>query len=97
MTTQNETNNDDFLGLDNDDCLKISQLIRSGALQQLESLRLSINQISDAGVEHIASALTASPLPNLKRLWLSNNLIGCDGMACLLNTLVVINNLPNQQ
>lgn len=79
--------------LDNDDCLKISQLIRSGALEQLESLRLSINQISDAGVEHIASALTASPLPNLKRLWLSNNLIGCDGMACLVRACAALPNL----
>ena len=69
--------------LDDADCHQVAQLIRSGALSQLETLRLSINQISDGGVQEIASALSSRQLPNLSRLWLSNNQIGDAGMASL--------------
>ena len=69
--------------LDDADCHQVAQLIRSGALSQLETLRLSINQISDKGVQEIASALSSRQLPKLSRLWLSNNKIGDAGMASL--------------
>ena len=65
--------------IDDADCRQIACLIRSGALAQVESLRLSINQISDQDVEEIASALRSRPLPNLLRLWLSNNKVRSRG------------------
>ena len=66
--------------IDDADCRQIANLIRSGALTQLESLRLSLNQISDEGTEELASAFGSRLLPNLSRLWLSNNKArSCEG------------------
>ena len=73
--------------IDDADCRQIGHLIRSGALSQVVSLRLSINQISDQGVEEIALALDSRPLPNLSQLWLSDNKVCFELGACFGSAL----------
>lgn len=51
----------------------VSKVIATGVLKKLETLRLSNNQIGDAGVMALAKAAGKGTLPQLKWIYLFNN------------------------
>jgi hypothetical protein len=57
--------------------------IASGALHKLQELRLSSNQIGDAGMSALAGACARGSLAKLGYLGLGSNKIGDDGMKAL--------------
>ena len=76
-------------GLDSHDFVYLSQLLASGALQNLTSLRLGCNSIGNVGVSALVSACANGALPYLKELALSFNQIGDPGITSLSEALAV--------
>ena len=59
----------------------------SGALPQLEDLRLHYNQIGDVGMQALAGAVSKGALASLQTLDLSGNQIGDTSLSALLHPL----------
>ena len=59
----------------------------SGAMEKLEILDLSSNQIGDVGMQALAGAVSSGALPQLKQLSLAGNQIGDIGVSALADAV----------
>ena len=64
----------------------LAKVLGSGALASLAGLRLNSNQIGDAGISALASAVSKGALDNLKVCWRSTALSPCPETLHALST-----------
>ena len=74
-------------GLVCSDVLVLMDMVDSGALAHLMTLRLSGNQIGDDGMKAFSAAIASGALGGLKELYLNHNEIGSEGMIAFSSAI----------